>query len=407
MYDNDKMETAVAQSRYYYENLASERPKFDDVRLNIYSKRAALKVAPSVLAIGYYSDEEEIIHGSGTIIESNDIMSIVLSSANLRRHCSEVVTKKRLINDLKVIVYSWDGKSYEGKLLAYNCYYNLVAISFHSESPLLTATLAHVDDSMSLQFSTSSSELLSSYSRSCNLTPGYKVVAMGRYFYMPFDLMAAPGAYCIGRCERNYCKYKCTELFKTNCRITKCGDGGPLINHSGEIIGFAYEGDYYGFSSLPFMPINIAYKWWEYYKKYGKYRRPFMGMKAANLYATDLDIAERLIRKFPSICEGIIIEKVMKGFSAEMAGLRVNDVIIECCGKTIHSFLEFFEIIWDKVGDLIELTVVRQNNAEPVHLKMLIVDATPDRFNRWPCDSDYNDNYYGDYYDNYNSQGFD
>ncbi|XP_074323045.1 putative protease Do-like 14 [Apium graveolens] len=317
MYDDDKMETAVAQSRYYYDNLASERPKFDDVCLNIYSKRAALKVAPSVVAIGYYSD-------------------------------------------MTVIVYSWDGKSYEGKILAYDCYYNLVAISFHSESPLLTATLAYVHDSMSLQFTL--------------VVVNVTIVNISAQSFS---------------------------------RPTAESQSVVLINHSGEIIGIAYEGDYYGFSSLPFMPINIAYKWWEYCKKYGKYRRPFLGMKAANLYAADLDIAERLIQKFHSICEGIIIEKVMKGFSAEMAGLHVNDVIIECCGKTVHSFLEFFEIIWDKVGDLIQLTVVQQNNAEPVHLKMLIVDATPDRFNRWPCDSDYNDNYYGDYYDNYNSKGFD
>lgn len=96
---------------------------------------------------------------------------------------------------MQVIVYSWDGKSYEGKILAYDCYYNLVAISFHSECPLLTATLAHVDDSMSVQFSTPSFELSPSHSRSCNLTPGYKLVAVGRYFYMPFDLMAAPGDY--------------------------------------------------------------------------------------------------------------------------------------------------------------------------------------------------------------------
>ncbi|KAK1362922.1 Trypsin-like peptidase domain protein [Heracleum sosnowskyi] len=358
-------------------------------------------VAPSVVALVYYSDEEEIFHGSGIVIESNDIMSIVLTSANLRCHY-EVVKRKCSIASLKVIVYSCDGKSYEGKIFAYDCYYNLVAISFHSESPLLTATLAHVDDSMSVQFSTPSSELLPSHSRSCNLTPGYKVVVVARYFYMPFDLMAAPGAHCIGRCGCGLggCKSKWKEVFKINCKIKGSGEGVALINHSGEIIGIANYGSCVS-NLLLFLPINITYKWWEHYKKYGKYRRPFLGMEATNLYAADVDIVERLIRKFPSICEGVIIQKVMKGFCAEMAGLCVNDVIIECGGKTVHSFLEFFEIIWDKVGDLVELVVVRQTDVKPIHLKMLVADATPDEYNRWPGDADYGSDYYYGYYDDY------
>ncbi|KAK1362920.1 hypothetical protein POM88_038481 [Heracleum sosnowskyi] len=355
----------AAQHDYYIKNLRSERPKFDSqTNLDTFSKRAALKVAPSVVALVYYSDEEEINHGSGIVIESNDIMSIVLTSANLRCHY-EVVKRNCSIASLKVIVYSCDGKSYEGKIFAYDCYYNLVAIS-------------HVT------------------------YPGYKVVVVARYFYMPFDLMAAPGAHCIDRCGCGLggCKSKWKEVFKINCKIKGSGEGVALINHSGEIIGIANYGSCVS-KLLLFLPINITYKWWEHYKKYGKYRRPFLGMEATNLYAADVDIVERLIRKFPSICEGVIIEKVMKGFSAEMAGLCVNDVIIECSGETVHSFLEFFEIISDKVGDVVELVVVRQTDVKPIHLKMLVADATPDEYNRWPGDADYGSDYYYGYYDDY------
>ncbi|KAK1362925.1 putative peptidase Do [Heracleum sosnowskyi] len=95
-----------------------------------------------------------------------------------------------------------------------------------------------------------------------------------------------------------------------------------------------------------------------------KHCRPYLGIEATNFYTADLDIIERVDKLFPSICH--------KSFSADLAGLRVEDVIVECGGKNVRSFLEFFDIIWDKAGDTVNLVVVRQGNVQPVHLTMLV-----------------------------------
>lgn len=49
--------------------------------------------------------------------------------------------------------------------------------------------------------------------------------------------------------------------------LLQCGEGGALVNLSGEVIGITFYYDY-GFTT-PFMPINIARKCWEHYKRYG------------------------------------------------------------------------------------------------------------------------------------------
>lgn len=132
------------------------------------------------------------------------------------------------------------------------------------------------------------------------------------------------------------------------------------------------------------MPINIAKKWWEHFKQNGSYRRPLLGIEATNLYVADIDVIERVIQKFPDVNKGVIVEKVIPGSAADLAGLRVSDVIIKCGGETVHGFLEYFEMLWDKVGCRVELVVVRESNVKPIHLNMLVVEATPAEFNRWP-----------------------
>lgn len=364
----------------YLRNLFSKRPKFEvkegNLHLDVYSKIALLKASPSVVGLVSYSGEDEFIQGSGTIIESNVNGSIVLTSANLiRRPTCEEFVENKLLDNLKVTVHTCHGNSYDGEVIAHDFYYNLAAIRFKSETPLAIATLAHVDDSVSIA-SMQPSFQLRAHSRSSNLVPGDKVIALGRYFAKDFDIMVAPGEYCL---ERPDSEYDCRELFSTNCKITRSGDGGPLINYNGEVVGVTY----YDFGLLPWIPINIVCKWWEHYKRFGEYRRPALGVEATNLYAAGVCILERMMLKFPGIWKGVFIEKVVPGSSADLAGIRADDVIVKCGGKTVQGFLEFFETIWDKVGNIVELVIVRPGNVTHIHLNMH-VEETSDHLTRWP-----------------------
>ncbi|MQM06195.1 hypothetical protein Taro_039017 [Colocasia esculenta] len=74
--------------------------------------------------------------------------------------------------------------------------------------------------------------------------------------------------------------------------------------------------------------------------------------------------------------------QVMPGSSADSAGILPDDVIIQCGGKAVQSFLEFFEIMWDKSGDPVELVVIRASADNPLCLTMVAVERTPDKFYR-------------------------
>jgi S1-C subfamily serine protease len=284
----------------------------------------------------------------------------------------------KLAENLKVMIFLYDGRSYEGEVRAYDFHYNIAWIRFQSDSSLAAAALRQVDDYINVNPAEEKSFRLRPHSSHFNLVPGHAIVAVGRYFAKPFDLMAAPGEFTLGRCD-----FDCKELFMGTCQTTRCGEGGALINISGEVIGITFFYDF-GFTT-PFLPINIANKCWEHYKRYGGLWRPSLGFKATNFYTADIYVIEKVIQKIPSICNGVLVEKVIHGSSADSAGLHLNDVIVRCDGKTVHSFLEFLEMVWDKkVGDVLQLFVVRPYQNDPTHVNMVVDEVAVQNFNRWP-----------------------
>lgn len=371
--------------KYYFENLRRKRPNFMRYRENRYVDSrtidAVLLACPFVVSLISYSGDMEMNQGVGTIIESNEgNINIVLTSARLFTQQGNTkrqrVADVKLADNLKVVVRLFDGRSFEGGVCGHNFYYNIAAIRFESDSILPTAILKRLDDSLDLnprQIDTSSFRL-HRHSSSIKLMPGDFVVAAGRYFAAPYEIMAAPGVFSANRCEGHGCK----ELFNSTSRMTRCGDGSPLVNLAGEVIGIGF----YDNCFTPFLPINMAYKWWEFYKRDGeKLRRPSLGLEVTNFYNAEFDLA-KIIERFPSISKGVVVEKVFPGSSAECAGLRGGDVIIECAEKVVQSFLEFLEILWDHVGLSVDLVVFRKDLMK--RFKMIVVESASDEINCWP-----------------------
>ncbi|PNX61694.1 serine protease htrA-like protein, partial [Trifolium pratense] len=67
------------------------------------------------------------------------------------------------------------------------------------DSSLATATLRQVDDYINVNPAEEKSFHLRPPSSHFNLVPGHAIVAVGRYFAKPFDLMAAPGEFMLVR----------------------------------------------------------------------------------------------------------------------------------------------------------------------------------------------------------------
>ncbi|XP_074375435.1 putative protease Do-like 14 [Apium graveolens] len=364
---NDSAKSEVC----YIHKLSVKWPKFSKYDCNEYldpdTKAAVINASSSVTALISFSGGVKLTRGSGTIIERHDDSIIVLTSTNLirrstsrksRRPTSQEFGRNKLARDITVHAHLCDSEVYRGgEVYAHDFDFNLAIIRFSSipsSGAAKVAKIASIDDSLIL---------------------GDRVIVMGRYFAEPFEPMAAPGDYRLKKIS-----YDCKQLFTTNCKITRCGDGGPLINSLGELIGIAFFDPF----STPCLPINIAYKWWDHCKEYGKFCRPFLGFEAMSLFAADIGLIERVIHNFPDAHKGLVVEKIVPDSPAYLAGLRVHDVIVKCDGKPVQSFLELFEILLEKVGVLVELSLIRAGHDTHTQLNIVFVEATSAQFNRWP-----------------------
>ncbi|XP_050205975.1 putative protease Do-like 14 isoform X2 [Mercurialis annua] len=336
---------------------------------------AALKASASVVSITSYLGENELSHSSGIIIEYNDNCGIILTSANLVE-CHN--RQDSIANEIMVVVHLSEHTSIGAEIIACDFHYNLAALKILCDTPLKVASLALLDHSSTIDPSCLRTPIqLRPHLKSCNFIPGKAVTALARSSTKSFKLMAAPGEISLNVCRYDY---DCKELLRATSKISKCGIGGPVINMNGEVIGICFYHRLY----TPFLPVKIASIWWDHIKKYGEPRRPWLGMGVTNLYAANLSFLENFIKKFPNIFKGVIVKEVLQGSSADSVGIRQDDVIVQFDGKTVQSFLELFESMWSKVGEHVELVVIRTGNDDPLLLKMKVDEATADRLYSWP-----------------------
>ncbi|XP_074315822.1 putative protease Do-like 14 [Silene latifolia] len=374
---------------------AREHPRFNDCPtnddLNVATKMAALKASHSIVSLVSFSGENVVFHTCGTIIEVDGNTNTVITSLHLlrERRNDALSVEHTLIDNLKIVVQASDENSYIGKIETYDFHYNLLIVKFESKNFLQPARLRMIDDDFRLEI-----RLLVEMCpparyvqiddpmrpHDLKVQIGDPILVVARYFKAPNDVMAAPGTFSIRRCQAS--EYGCGELLSADdCDIRRCGDGAPYVNLAGEVIAIAY---YELGGGSPFLPINIAYKWWNHYKKHKEHRHPSYGFKARNIYAATLCHLARFLKRFPSYSNGVQVVSVLPGSYAESAGLRDLDVIVKCDGKTVKGFLQLWELMWDKVGDVVKLKVARVDNSSFETITMVVGEAVPDELNKWP-----------------------
>ncbi|MDD5738578.1 MAG: trypsin-like peptidase domain-containing protein [Candidatus Pacebacteria bacterium] len=153
------------------------------------------------------------------------------------------------------------------------------------------------------------------------------------------------------------------DILQTDAAINKGNSGGPLLNLKGEVIGVnvavAEGAQSIGFA----IPVNKARRDIRQLREQGKISYPFLGIRYV-LINSDIQETEKL-----SVDYGALVSKgdtanepaIEPGSSAQKAGLKENDIILEVDGVKITSKIPLANIVQNQhiPGDKIVLKVLR------------------------------------------------
>jgi len=151
-------------------------------------------------------------------------------------------------------------------------------------------------------------------------------------------------------------------LIQTDAAINPGNSGGPLVNIEGKVVGISVA-TVMGAQNLGFaIPINAAKRDLEDIQKFGKIRKPFLGV---HYLIVDKELKTRLRLRDD---HGAYISKkelshdpaVLENSPGEKAGLKDGDVIIRLNDKDVTAAHPLQELIEEQhIGDEVAITYVR------------------------------------------------
>jgi serine protease Do len=155
------------------------------------------------------------------------------------------------------------------------------------------------------------------------------------------------------------------DFIQTDASINFGNSGGPLCNMRGEAIGINTainpSGQGIGFA----IPINLAKHVAEELIASGKVTRAWMGVTLADLTP---ELADGFGLKGQ---QGVIIQSVLQGQPADKAGIKRNDVVVECNGQPVTDTQKFrLEIADMPVGSRVHLVVLREGKRVPATIML-------------------------------------
>lgn len=159
-------------------------------------------------------------------------------------------------------------------------------------------------------------------------------------------------------------------LIQTDAAINPGNSGGPLVSLDGLAIGIN-AAIVFGAQNIGFaIPINAAKRDLEDIKKYGRIRRPLLGVR---YMMVDENLKDKM--KLPVSYGALIIGEsqhdhgVVPGSPADKAGLKERDIVLEFNSSKLdrdHPIQDFLEKM--DVGERVELLVLRGDKKLKVKL---------------------------------------
>ncbi len=159
-------------------------------------------------------------------------------------------------------------------------------------------------------------------------------------------------------------------LIQTDAAINPGNSGGPIVDRDGSVVG-VNAAIVAGAQAIGFaIPVNAARRDIDDIKKYGRIRRPLLGVRYVMI---DKDLAAKM--KLPAARGALVMREsvhdaaVVPESPAAVAGIRENDIILSMNGKTLdrdHPIQDFLENA--NVGDETDLLILRDGTERSVKL---------------------------------------
>lgn len=253
-----------------------------------------------------------------------------------------ILTNNHVVEGAKKLYINFpDGRQFEGKIVGRDPYSDLAVVSVQGKG-----------------FS------CIKFGNSDDLMIGEWVIAIGNPFLNFFnDAQPTVTVGVVSALNRNFAPSENVyyqNMIQTDAAINPGNSGGPLINALGEVVGinaFIYTGNRKDKGSIGIgfaIPINVAKRVVNELVKYGRRRPVWTG-----IHVQELDRSIALVLGLNQT-KGVVITDLQQKSPGILAGLKVNDVIIQIGNRTINSvadldgfFVNYF------VGDSIPVTVLR------------------------------------------------
>jgi Do/DeqQ family serine protease len=188
----------------------------------------------------------------------------------------------------------------------------------------------------------------------------------------PFDLTSTVTAGIISAKGRNIQLLgggtAIESFIQTDAAVNPGNSGGALVDASGKLIGIntaiaTRTGAFSGYSFA--IPINLAKRIADDIIEFGSYQRPFLGISISDLdseYASELGV---------DLSQGVVVEELSDGGSAQYAGILPKDVITEVDNRSVKSVAELQEVVGRaKVGDTIDVTLYRKGKRLQIPVRL-------------------------------------
>lgn len=158
------------------------------------------------------------------------------------------------------------------------------------------------------------------------------------------------------------------SFLQTDAAVNPGNSGGALVDAEGKLLGIntaiaTRTGMFQGYSFA--IPVNLVTRIADDIIEFGSFQRAFLGV---SIYPLDADAAEEL---GVGINQGVVIDELVDGGSAQYAGLLPRDIIVRVDDRPIRDVPELTEMVGrSKVGDVLQITVMRKGEEVELPVRM-------------------------------------